>query len=153
MPLSITQKNGIYHFSGTIDEFLNDKPISFLNSKVVLNLSGISQINSQGMIQFKKLMETFVGKEVELHDCSTVFVDMLNIFPGMLGIPSRPEIVKSIMVDFQCINCEKNATRRIQIRDQFNFKIEGDSDCKSCGEQTATMLPLEEHFLFFSDRD
>lgn len=103
----ITCENGVFKVVGRIDEHLDYRPLLSALPPVKVDLSKVSNVNSVGMRGFLNFIRDAKDLALEFHNCSSSFIDMINTFPTTLGSPPNPAIVKSLIIEYQCVVCAK----------------------------------------------
>lgn len=151
MRSSVDKIDGVFYLSGALDEHFEEWEIMPESGKVVLNLAKVTTVNSQGIFLFLKLMKRLSGIDLELHECSPAVVEMINTFPGTLGVPNRPRVVKSILAEYICPGCTREYERLIRLTMFGQYTVEGIKICSNCGEKLRPLQNMDDLFVFYTD--
>jgi len=111
-----------------------------------LNLAELHSINSLGVRSLLSFIERWGAKEIEFHECSPVFLDCINTFPGLLGSPAKTDRVKSIYLFFQCDFCADQQKALVNLENS-DFEPLWPS-CPDCGGSMHLLGDKDDYTLF-----
>lgn len=101
-----------------------------------LNLKGVTRINSQGVRQWMRFVQSVIAKGVNVRylECSPAFVEMLNLVMSL----GQGVTVDSIQVPYYCAQCGKDWQGVFRCGDikriQFNIPPLPCPSCQSIAE-------------------
>ena len=109
MPIEIVElEGGLYVVRGRLDEHFDYGPLEAAVAPVRINLRAVDGANSLGVRRYLAFMMRSGARRLEFHECSLGFMDMVNTFPGCLGSPQDPALIKSIVLLYRCLACLKD---------------------------------------------
>ena len=121
---------------GPIDEHLLDGLRDLagrVGKQVVLDLSGIQQINSIGVRSWLEFMRVFgEDRRVRLKDCSADLAAQMAMIPGVMGEAA----VDSFYVSLFCADCSTQGAVLLQVAasaDELSEQVNSFA-CPSCSE-------------------
>ncbi len=152
--MDIELKNGVYHFSGRLDEFAEFDSLVAGPDPLKVNLGKIQSINSIGIIKFLAFTHARGPKKFEFYDCTADFIANVNVIPQMLGSPSDARQIKTVYVPFSCGSCKRVEN---SLHELSKLKIEADGDvvigsrvCSKCGNEMDLEVEKSEFFFFLN---
>ena len=136
---------------GSITEHDDIVPLSEkLPAEAVLDVSGITRINSSGVRQWihfvKSVPETV---QISLEGCPLVVINQINMIANFLGA-SRIK-VKSLVVPFACVTCGNSAEELREAERLAKEGIVGSPSCPECGSEMEPDV-LQSEYLAFLNR-
>ena len=145
----IVFSRGMFQIVGQIDEHLNYRAVLEGPSTIRLGLAEVKNVTSIGVRSFLQFIDEAANRELEYHECSPAFMDMINTFPAMLGNPPDPTLVKSAIIVYHCVPCSRDE----EIFFPVPIEIEGVPAlprriCARCGETQTPTTGAEDFFTF-----
>lgn len=122
---SITEKSQIADFIDIL------KGHSF--SRLKIDLSKISEVNSTGIAGWMKFIEYHKQENIDLVfvDVSITIVQQLNMIKQFLGNAH----LESFQAPYYCSSCKKESTVTIQIPNEKKVELATELPCENCGHQ------------------
>jgi anti-anti-sigma regulatory factor len=113
---------------------------------VVLDLSGISRINSCGVREWVNFMQalTSSGSQVVLERCSVPVVAQLNMIANFRGNAD----VRSVFAPYFCGGCNGRHEQLVELGPEALDRLTAPQECPSCGGELE-FDDLPESFLEF----
>ena len=146
MDLNITQDGNRFALEGIINEFAKFQPLfDYEGDAIILNLKGISRINSTGVREWINAIEKVSqAVEISFEDCPPVVVYQMTMIPNFTA---RAKIL-SVYAPFYCAECGHQQDILITM-DGFSLD-EGlpDVKCGECGEGMEFDDDEESYFYF-----
>lgn len=105
MTMKISRKGDVVFLEGVIDENADFTPLLSENAPLLLNLYGISRINSIGVRSWMKFMTLWGDKPMEYWDCPASITDQISITPVLLGLKMPVARVMSAYISYACSKC------------------------------------------------
>ena len=145
---SIKQENGTYFIEGFLNEFSNlDEIAPDENNTITINLSGVSLINSVGILTWLKMVRAFPQAKLILHKVSFPFMSSIVMMPDLLG--HHPlDVIEEFHAPFDCPDCSEDFETLIKYAD-VELKDEEVNvppvPCPKCGSSSPCM---EEQFEY-----
>jgi hypothetical protein len=134
--------------AGDIDESTVIASDHGLGGRVVVDLGGITRINSCGVRQWLDFLGSLDGvEELVLRRCAVPFVTQLNTVAAMRG----PAAVQSIMAPFACRDCGAETVEELPLEGAVLQDPEGampEGTCSQCGGVTEFDDLPERYFAF-----
>lgn len=153
--MDIHFKNGIYHFSGRMDEYSEFNELINSPAPLRLNIGKVTSINSIGVRKFLAFTLAWSPRRFEFYECTPEFIANVNVIPQMLGSPSDEAQIKSFFVPFSCESCKRVENilfEREAIRvDTMGEIVIPTKTCSKCGEVFDLDVEKNEYFLFLHD--
>lgn len=152
--MEITQKNGVFHLSGRLDEFADFALLQAQPEPLKLNIGRISSINSVGVRRFLAFTLAYSPKVFEFYECTPEFIANVNVIPQMLGKSADETQIKTFYVPFSCELC-----KRVEnvLFDRTQIKKKDDDDvvlpgkkCSKCNENMDLDVDKNEFFMFLN---
>lgn len=152
MKIDVAKKgeSTILTFSGMVDESAVFSPVDLQGSKtVIFVLSGIKLINSCGIREWIKWLNTFPqDAKIVLAHCPRIVVDQINMVDGFLP---KNGAVLSFFVPYYCNACGEETTLLFTNGKEFtgaNISAPPTAKCAKCG-QTAELDVMESKYFKF----
>ena len=140
---------------GVIDENANllDLVGRARNNKLVLDLGGITFINSIGVREWIRMQQTAatLGVSIELRRVCEPIVHQLNIVPAARGV----SMVTSFFAPYECDECETehDVVLDVRLHGAALAKMRAPSmPCPNCRKQMVFTSPPELYFTFLAGR-
>lgn len=150
----ITVHESYFVVTGVLDEHVDYKPLLDSTPPIRLRLGNVITVNSLGVRNFLRFMEACRQIEVELHECSLAFMDALNTIPGMLGVPQRPEILRSIRMIYGCLGCSKEESHTFAVVPELGAMPEVPRRlCSRCGRLLQPVVEASDLFTYLAAGD
>lgn len=150
--VTFTERHGILHMSGWLDEHADLMPLLSSPAKVLkVNVKNVRAVNSLGLRRFIDAMRTLGGREMEFHECSPVFVEAINTVPLSIGGQKRVARVKSVLAPMSCNDGHK-ATVLVHMHD---LKVANGTismtkpSCSACGGALSLENGMDPDDYFF----
>lgn len=140
-------------FSGPINEdseLILGNFADQLGKNVVLNLKGITSVNSCGVRAWINFIRNIEGtRQLIFAECSPEIVSQINMIPSFKGSAK----IESVFANFRCESCD--ADRMILYKSGSNMPTSSESitaaeKCSSCGSEME-MDEMPEEFFSFLD--
>lgn len=93
----------IFYLKGVIDEDTNFDALIQESGDMILNLSGITAINSLGIRAWVNFIKELSGRQLVYEECPPVIVRQMNMIPSFVGSAE----VSSVYVPFVCDQCDE----------------------------------------------
>ena len=125
--------NGTYFLSGRINEYSDLKILGeSKNNPLLINLKGVTLINSVGVSMWMDFLRGILGKEraIEYFECSDIFISQCNMVPSL----TKEITVHSCYGSFICEECDRDHMRLLQIKD-VDINDLPTFPCPSCGSK------------------
>lgn len=117
---------GKFRLEGDIDETLKTRALPPAEGEeVILDMSGITRINSLGTRLFINYIKTIKGVPI-FQKCSTPVVDTISLLPAFIGKRGR---VESVLTPFTCNSCEAITEKEFKVGKEI---VEGEIPDLSC---------------------
>ena len=129
---------GVYNLSGVINEYTDLTPLlKKPGSSLILNLKGISYINSLGVTRWLGMLRDLEveGKSVEYQECSQPFLLQCS----MVLTLTQGVKLSSGYVSHYCEDCAESFMQLVQF-EKVNLSEIPSFPCPSCGKDT----PMED---------
>jgi len=114
--VTLETRGGELYLAGVIDETakLDDIPARAHNGQLVLDLAGVTFINSPGVREWIRLQQAAAkqGIRIELRRVSETMIHQLNIVPATRGV----SIVTSFIAPYECEHCDSEHDVVLDIR-------------------------------------
>ena len=155
MPLQISESDEggakVYKFAGQIDEDANFSSNPLASTQLIMDFEGVTLINSCGIREWIKWMNTASGSKILYRNCPKVIVDQINMVEGFL--PANG-IVESFYVPYYCEECE-NITQ-VLLKNGKDFgnggvKAPEENPCTKC-QSAAEIDVIEGKYFKFLQR-
>ena len=152
--LTVKEEEGAFFIEGPIDE---NADLSVIEStkleKIILDLEGLSKINSYGVKKFSQMLFTLKEREIVYRSCPAMFIDQLNLIVDFL----RNNIsVESFRLPYYCSDCDIEAEIMIQTKEvkdpDFKDTLDERYKCEDCGEYMEFYEDDEIYFDFLEQR-
>ena len=135
---------------GAIDEFSLEafKPMLALGSgKTLLNLEGVTSINSLGVRVWLNFMKNFrLNHEITLQKCPVEIVMQINMIPDFLGMGH----VESFFAPYFCEGCNRSYQTLFlteDIKKDFGLRL-ARQDCPKCNAPNPCEEDTDEYLYF-----
>lgn len=146
-------RDGELYLAGVIDEAarLLDLPGRARNGKLVLDLAGITFINSQGVREWIRMMQAAAsaGVRIELRRVSEPMIHQLNIVPATRGVA----MVTSFIAPYECEHCDTEQDVVLDVRQHGASLARMTAPpipCPSCQRPMALSNMPELYFTFLA---
>ena len=121
------------------------------NSKLVLDLAGITFINSIGVREWIRMQQAAakIGVSIELRRVCEPLVHQLNIVPATRGV----SMVTSFFAPYECANCdvEHDVVLDVRIHGAALAKMQAPAmPCPDCRGPLVFTAPPELYFTFLT---
>lgn len=152
MPIDLTWKKSddkTIVMSGGLTEFADLARLQReLGPETELDLAGITQVNSTGVREWLKFLQSVsaANQQLVLRRCSVSFVNQLNMIRRFAG-DAR---IESILAPYVCPQCETVRERLLELGTNIVAEAEKPMPCPSCGTQ---MIFDDVPALYFSFLD
>lgn len=143
MTMKISRKGNVIFLEGVIDENADFSSLLSETAPLLLNLYGISRINSIGVRSWMKFMTLWGDKPIEYLDCPASITDQISITPVLLGLKKPVARVMSAYVSYACSKChhqEDLMVARTQVLPQPLPDITSPR-CPNCGQGLSMINP------------
>ena len=146
MDLKIRQEGNKFYLEGIINEFAKFQPLfDFKGEEIVLNLKGITRINSTGVREWINAIEK-VSQEVKIafEECPPVVVYQMTMIPNFTA---RAKIL-SVYAPYYCPECGAQKEVLIEMK---NFNLDNGVPlikCDVCGKDMEFDDDEESYFYF-----
>ena len=111
--------------------------------RVVLNLSRVRYINSEGSRRLLQFLTGLHNTEIVIELCSPAVVDLLNMVPMMATMVK----VESVIVPIECPECTAEADMRLHLPETGRPALDY-PECQECGAVTELAVLPERYFAF-----
>jgi len=149
--LKIVEEGGIHYLTGELNEYADLSSLLSQPGPLVLNLRGVSRLNSIGIRNLLKFLADWGAKAITYDECPCEFIDQINMIPALLGTKEHATI-RSLFVPYECRKCE-HEDEVLGALEDFTSGDEGGSTavrkCPNCGED---MTVLTDSFFVFLSR-
>ena len=142
----------VYKFIGFVNEATDFSAILDEKGPIKLSLETFAGMSSIGTRRFSDFVNAASVEGLELYDCPSTFVQLINIIPRLLGVPANSQIVRSFYLPFDCTGCDY---RTIQLVRRHDVTVEGTDIavprvyCKYEPEhRVASAVDLHDYLLF-----
>lgn len=122
---------------------------------LVINLKGVSRINSSGVRNWINAIKSLAGMmQIEFVECSRAIVDQLN----MINNFAASGRVVSFYAPYYCEECEKESEKLIVVEEHFPNREDREEpeapeyDCPGCGARDMDFIEDEDKFFYFLSR-
>lgn len=150
----VVHKDGMFVVEGNIDEFVDYKVFDGAARPLKLDLSKVKNCNSVGVREFLKFVRKEAPLGLEFHRCSTAIMDMINSIPSSLGVPSKPEIVKSMVLSYRCHGCAKDESFLLEAKtSKGGVPSLPTLACHRCKANMAPAIEAEDLFTYLVAND
>lgn len=116
-----------------------------------LDMAKIETINSNGTRVLLRVLRAWEPGQIEFHNCSPSFVQMLNVIHSFLGRPRGLSRVVSLYLPYFCPKCgaEENHHYRLdEVTTTEGEPMVPEHICSSCGGHMELDCEEEEYFEF-----
>lgn len=133
---------------GEITEHAGLGDLKGLAGHVVMDLSMVSYINSEGVRQFLHMLERLSQTcSIEAERCSPAIVAQINMVPNM----ARHWKVRSILLPLECPNCDHESEVPYPVLAGVSTVTLPQVKCEECGTGMELAEPVERYFAFLMD--
>ncbi len=148
-------KDGKFFVDGQIDEFFDYKIFDGIPRPLKLDFAHVKNCNSLGVREFLKFVRKESPLGIEFHRCSPAVMDMINSIPSSLGVPPKPEIVKSLLLSYRCLTCSKDEAFVMEI---IPGRMAGIPElpvvsCSRCRTSMTPLIEAEDVFTYLMAED
>ena len=103
--LKIRNSNGIFILEGRITENADFSILEEAVEPLRLNMRGVSQINSTGVMNFLRFLDRWGARPFEYHECHGPFLEQLTMISVMFGPNGAWGKLISFLVPYECMEC------------------------------------------------
>lgn len=147
-------KAGILYLVGQIDERVDYSALSSLPRPMVVNFSGVTNVNSVGLKRFVEFVTRNQAGGFEFHELTEPVIDFINMIPAALGKPPHPEFVKSMIVPYVCDHCAKETLAVLTIDARpGDVPLMPAISCERCHLPMESRLSSEDLFTYLVASD
>jgi len=145
----ITFKEGIYFLKGTLDEFSDLSILMSVKGNAKLDMGGIKWCNSIGLRNITYILGRWSADSFVYLNCSTSYVEQVNMVPALLGNKGCPGRIESLYVPYYCAAC---ATEEEFLYDLSYFKdyLSGGAQPKRKCRMCQNEMSVEKLFFLFA---
>ncbi len=141
---------GVINERTNLDEVLKDVP----EGKLIINLRGITRINSCGVRDWVNAIRPLAGKcDIEYVECSRAIVDQLIMITNFL----QPGRIVSFYAPYYCEECKKahevlvNIAEHFDADEDFEDAEAPDFECPKCGKVMEFAEDEATYFFFLAE--
>ena len=150
--IRIEERDGVVYLTGVLDEYADLTELETAKEPLLLNMAGVSRLNSIGIRNLLRFLNAWGDKPFKYIECTSEFVDQLNMIPGLLGKKGHG-LVQSLKVPYDCPKCEHEQEFLCDIREikeEDGVPVPPAQTCPNCGKPD--MQVLNDSFFIFLDR-
>jgi hypothetical protein len=108
----------------------------------IIDLSGLTRINSIGVREWMDFVASLAPRPVRLERCAPVFVEQLNAIANFTGQAT----LVSVLSAFECEHDGNSVHLEVSLDDARKNVLPASPACPRCG---AEMIPAQENDLYF----
>ena len=136
--LIIARAGKMLYLSGVIDidanfDVLKKQP----DNPLLMSLKGIERVNSHGILNLLRFVNSLGDRKFELHECPVDIVELINMVPSILGPSENPSgRIKSFYAIYSCPSCDKDMSLLCR-PEEFSVDDQGrvQGPLRVCGEK------------------
>lgn len=117
--LTISNAEGAFHLKGNLDETADLTALQGQNfrglEEIHLNMRELERCNSIGIQKILQTIQTWGETPFFYHECNQDFAYQIDMLPALLG-QKRTGIVKSVIMAFECTQCEVVSKKLIGLK-------------------------------------
>jgi len=152
--LGVDTQGDVLFLEGIIDEHAQVTKLveRARNNRLVLDLAGITFINSIGVREWCRMQQAAVNLRLamELRRVAVPIIHQMNIVPATRGV----SMVSSFFAPYECVDCDEEHHVLIDMRSNGAAIAKRQSPraaCPSCGEAMAFTTPPDLYFAFLGN--
>jgi hypothetical protein len=138
----------VYTLAGILDETANLQELAaHLVGPAVLDLRDVRRISSAGTRNWLTLMRRIPSQKLVLRACSRAVVEQMNMLLDFTGAAK----VESVVVPFECPNCQHNENVLAPVAELRRQLVQGPPQGPACSECRTQMTLTEDpdgYFMF-----
>lgn len=149
--IKITEKDGVYHLSGVLNEYADFGPLLTKAAPLRLNMKGVSRLNSIGVRNLLKFLADWGTKAFSYDQCPSEFIDQINMIPALLGTKGHGEVL-SLFVPYECSKCDFEEEILSPLADFKGVAQGGELPKRKCAKCGSPSTVLTDSFFVFLTR-
>lgn len=149
--LSVTEKGGVYHLLGVLNENAELGPLLTIQAPLALNFRGVTRFNSVGIRNMLRFLQQWGQKPLRYIDCPTELINQISMIPSLLGLPKPIAEVQTLFVPYECTSCDHEEEVLAALTDYAGVASGGDAPSRPCPKCGQSMEVASDTFFAFLD--